>query len=199
MKTLPLAAATAMALALAACGGTQPATDNGAADVAVDNMAADMPMNDTSMASDNMSATAALPAADYIAKAGAGDKFEIDSSNAVLAKTKNADVKAFANMMIANHKDSTEKVKAAAKSANLTVAPPKLDAEQQAMVDEIKSASADTVDAVYIKHQRTAHQKALDLHSAYAASGDTPSLKTAAGEIKPVVEKHITELSAMKM
>lgn len=199
MKIMTFAAATALALSLAACGGTQTATNESTADSTVDNMAADMPMNDSAMAGDNMSMAAAMPAADYIAMAGAGDKFEIDSSNAVLATTKNADVKEFANMMIANHNDSTAKVKAAARTANLTVAPPKLDAEQQKMVDEIKAASADTVDAVYLKHQRTAHQKALDLHSAYAASGDTPSLKTAAGEIKPVVEKHIAELAGMKM
>ncbi len=198
MKFVTLAAATAMALSLAACGGTETVTSDNT-DMAVDNMSADMSMNDTAMAGDNMAMAAAVPAADYIAKAGAGDKFEIDSSNAVLAKTQNADVKKFANMMIANHNESTAKIKAAAQSANMTVPPPKLDAEQQAMVDEIKAASADTVDAVYLKHQRAAHQKALELHSAYAAGGDTPSLKTAAGEIKPVVEKHIAELASMKM
>jgi putative membrane protein len=35
------------------------------------------------------------------------------------------------------------------------------------------------------------------LHRTYATSGDTDSLKKAAGEIVPVVEKHIAELQKL--
>jgi putative membrane protein len=123
--------------------------------------------------------------------------WEIESSKAFMAKSDNADLKKFAQMMVDNHTQSTEKLKAAAKSANLTPPAPKLDAEQQRMLDEIKAADAANVDAVYMRHQATAHQTALALHQGYAANGDNDALKKAAGEIAPVVQKHITELGKM--
>src|SRR3546814_14223752 len=78
-------------------------------------------------------ATAAAPtdAASYVAKAGAGDMWEIESSKALRAKSQRDDVKAFAQMMIDNHGESTAKVKAAADAASITVPAPTLDPEQQ--------------------------------------------------------------------
>lgn len=156
---------------------------------------------DENVAESDMSAAPAGPAtadaAGYIAKAGAGDIWEIESSKALLAKSANADVKKFAQMMIDHHGESTAKVKAAAAEAKLVVAPPKLDAEEQRMLDEIKAADAASIDAVYLAHQKTAHDAALALHQGYATGGDTPSLKKAAGEIVPVVESHRIELGKL--
>src|SRR3546814_16606086 len=81
---------------------------------------------------------------DLLAQAGAGDMFEIESSRAVLDKTGNNDVRQFAQMMIKDHGKSTEDLKAAAATAGITVAAPALSPDQQRMLDEIKSASADT-------------------------------------------------------
>jgi len=136
-------------------------------------------------------------AASYITMAGAGDMFEIESSKALIAKTADADAKRFANMMIDAHTQSTAKVKAAAQEAGLTVSPPTLDPMQQQMLDEIKAAPADRVDAVYYADQARAHNAALALHQHYAADGDTPALKKAAGEIVPVVQQHIAELKKL--
>jgi putative membrane protein len=136
-------------------------------------------------------------AAGYIAKAGAGDLWEIQSSQALLGKSTRDDVKAFARMMVDNHGKSTAKVKAAAAAASIKVPPPALDADQQRALDEIKNASAADVDAVYLRNQRTAHDAALALHRTYATGGDTDSLKKAASEIVPVVEKHIAELQKL--
>lgn len=185
MKKLTLLAATAM---LAACGSgdkSPPPADTQTTDAQAD-----------------MAAPAAMPAvptdaAGYIAKAGAGDLWEIESSKAVLAKTKRDDVKSFANMMIDNHGKSTAKVKAAAAAASIEVTPPMLDAEQQRMLDEVKNADAATVDAVYLRNQKAAHDSALALHRGYATNGDTDSLKKAAGEIAPVVEEHIAALTKL--
>lgn len=179
MKKFALLAATAM---LTACGGG-------------DNR---QPAEETTQPADTMAPAdvAATPtdAAGYIAKAGAGDLWEIESSKAVLAKTARDDVKAFAQMMIDDHVKSTAKVKAAAAAASIEVPPPMLDADQQRTLDEIKNADAASVDAVYLRHQQAAHDGALALHRAYAINGDTDSLKKAAGEIAPVVEQHIGDL-----
>lgn len=142
---------------------------------------------------------AAVPndAPTYLAKAGAGDLFEIDSSKAVLTRTKNKDVREFAAMMVAAHTASTLKLKAAAAKDDVKVGDPVLDADQQSALDAIKAATADTVDALYLAAQRKGHAAALALHQNYADNGDKPALKKAAGEIVPVVQKHIDELSKL--
>ncbi|MDO9443512.1 MAG: DUF4142 domain-containing protein [Beijerinckiaceae bacterium] len=178
-----------LALILAACGApdeTAPTETPAVADTTVPESDAAPPV-----------AVRPVDAAGYVVKAGAGDLWEIESSKALLAKSTNAEVKKFAQMMIDNHGQSTAKVKAAATEAKLTVAPPKLDGDQQKMLDEIKAADATGIDAVYIAHQKTAHDAALALHQGYATGGDTKSLKKAAGEIVPVVEAHRAELAKL--
>ncbi len=152
------------------------------------------------MAAPEMAAPVAAPAAstaDYIAKAGAGDLWEIESSRALLAKSKDAKVRAFAEMMIDHHGKSTAKVKAAAATAGVDVPAPKLEAEQETMLADIKAADAAAIDKIYLAHQKTAHETALALHQAYAASGEAPALKQAAAEIVPVVEAHRAELGKL--
>ncbi|MCW2394625.1 MULTISPECIES: DUF4142 domain-containing protein [unclassified Sphingobium] len=133
----------------------------------------------------------------YLAKAGAGDLFEIESSRAILAKNPDKPVADFANMMVDAHGQSTAKLKAAAEKAGLTVTPPALDANQQAKLDAIKAAEGTAATTTYLTAQREAHAAALALHQGYAANGDTPALKAAAGEIAPVVQKHIDMLAKM--
>lgn len=136
-------------------------------------------------------------AAGYLAKAGAGDLFEIESSRAILAKSPGKAVADFARMMIDAHSQSTAKLKAAATGAGLTIAPPALDPGQQTKLDGIKSAERDVAVTAYLTAQREAHAAALALHQGYAAGGDTPALKTAAGEIVPVVQHHIDMLGTL--
>ena len=164
----------------------------------------EVPTNDATAVSadpiavaDASSANAPADAAGYAAKAGASDMWEIESSRALLAKSADADVKKFAQMMVDHHSESTGKVKAAAQRANIILAPAAMDSMQQEMLNEIKNADAATIDQIYIKHQKTAHDAALKLHQGYAAKGDNADLKKAASEIVPVVQRHITELGKM--
>jgi putative membrane protein len=189
MKTLFILAAGASLLT--ACGGNNP-DQTAEADVATNDATA--VSADPIAAADATAAEAPTDAAGYAAKAGAGDMWEIESSRALLAKSTNADVKKFAQMMIDHHTESTAKVKAAAQRANITLAPPAMDSMQQQMLNEIKNADAATIDQVYIKHQKTAHDAALKLHQGYSANGDNAEFKKAAAEIAPVVQRHITEL-----
>ncbi|HET6526876.1 DUF4142 domain-containing protein [Sphingopyxis sp.] len=181
-----------LALLLAGCGEGADTTAPPENSATTDTMAAPV---DAAPAA----ATPAAPtdAATYVTKAGAGDMWEIESSKALLAKSGKADVKTFAQMMVDQHGQSTAKIKAAASSANIEVPAPKLDADQQKMLDEIRNADAAAIDAIYLAHQRAAHDSALALHRAYATNGDTEALKKAAGEIAPVVEKHIAELDKL--
>lgn len=187
----------APALLLTACQETT--ADNAVANAGEPSGEGMVAENGASMAMTDAPPPAPAPtdAPTFLAKAGASDLFEIESSRAVMAKTQSAEVRRFAQMMIDDHTKSTAKVKAAATSAGMTPPPPALEPDQQRMLDEIKAAPAGQVDAVYMKNQRVAHQAALALHQGYAANGDTPALKTAASEIAPVVQGHLGHVTNM--
>lgn len=187
MKTFPVIGA---ALLISACGANDSADQNANGS---NGSAA------TTVADGNTTLTSKLPmdAPGYLAMAGAGDVWEIESSKAFMAKSANAELKKFAQMMIDNHMQSSKKLETVATSVGLAAPAPKLDAEQQRMLDEIKAADAASIDSLYMRHQVTAHQKALALHQGYSANGDNETLKKAAAEIAPIVQTHITELEKM--
>jgi len=139
-----------------------------------------------------------VPAAPaYVKMAGAGDKYEIESSRMLLQTTKDAKLRSFAETMIAHHTKSTADVAAAARSAGMTPGMPMLDAEGTRNVAALRAARGTARDRLYVTQQKASHAKALALHQGYAADGDVPALKTAAGTIVPVVQGHIDMLATM--
>lgn len=197
MRAAMLAAAASLA-ALAACSSA----DNQANDTNV--MMANDSMMANQMAADEMNApmandAAPLPtdAATFISTAAASDEFEIESAKVALDKAQSKNVRDFAQMMITDHTKTTEGVKAAAKKANLTVSPPQLSADQQQMLNTLKSTSSDQFDATYLQQQMPAHQQALALLQNYAEAGDTPALQDAAKTAIPIVQKHIARLEEL--
>ncbi len=144
-----------------------------------------------------VSAQAPMAASTYVMKAGAGDLYEKQSSQLVLATTANPKIKGFAQMMITDHTKSTADVRRAAMAAKVRVAPPTLDADGLKNVAALRAAKGTARDTLYVQQQKMAHQKALALHQGYASNGTVASLRTVAAGIAPVVQSHITELQAM--
>jgi putative membrane protein len=165
-------------------------------DMTTDNMMADN-MTGNDMAANSAAATPTT-AAGFIAAAGASDMFEIQSAKLALANSKSDDIHKFAQMMIADHTKTTDAVKAAAKKAGITPAPPQLTAEQQQMLDQLKPLKGDDFDKAYLAQQMPAHQQALALIQNYAQNGDTPALVDAAKSAVPIVQKHIDHLQELQ-
>lgn len=138
--------------------------------------------------------TQALP---YVAKAGASDLYEIQSSQLALTNGQDAKVKAFARMMISHHTKTTRDVTAAARKADLNPPAPMLEPMQAEMIAQLQPLSGEAFDQAYIAQQKTAHGMALTLHKTYAANGDTPALKRAAAKAVPIVRGHIAQLERM--
>ncbi len=197
MKMTPLIL-TLPVLALAACQ-QQPAGETAAAGNAAMPGADAMMMagNNASVMMPNASVAAPTDEAGYVAQAGAADLFEIESSKIALEKSQNKAVRDFAQMMIDQHQKSTADIKAAAQKAGVTVQPPALMANQQQILEEIKTADAGNFDSVYVRNQRMAHNAALALHQGYARNGDTPALKETASAVAKVVQEHIDHLASL--
>ncbi|MFT3965174.1 MAG: DUF4142 domain-containing protein [Sphingobium sp.] len=135
---------------------------------------------------------------EFADKAARSDAFEIEAAKLAAVNAVSPQVKAFAKMMVAAHTESTAKVKAAAKEASPAITPDAaLTRDQNEDLAELKALKGAEFDKKYIAGQVDAHEDALDLLRKYAADGTVPSLKKAAGEIVPVVEKHLASAKAL--
>ncbi|WP_066810287.1 DUF4142 domain-containing protein [Sphingomonas asaccharolytica] len=136
---------------------------------------------------------------EFADKAAKSDAFEIAAAKLAKTNADSADVKKFAATMIEAHTGSTAKIKAAAAKATPEIKPdPTLTADQQSKLDDLGKLKGKDFDKAYVDGQISAHEDALSLMKGYADKGDTPSLKTAAGEIAPKVQDHLNMAKALK-
>jgi putative membrane protein len=163
------------ALALAACSTTPPPT----APVDLSNV---------------------LMAPGYLATAASSDQFEIQSGQLAQQASQNPAVQSFGGMLVTDHTQSTQMLMAAAQSARITPPPPTLLPQHQAMLDQLRAAgSGPAFDMAFQQIQVQAHQQALVLHQNYATSGDVPALRATAGQIVPVVQRHLTMAQSLQV
>jgi len=135
---------------------------------------------------------------DFADSAARSDAFEIAAAKLAATNAQSPQVKAFATMMIDAHTASSAKVKTAAGAAQPTIVPnATLTKDQDEDLAELRALKGAKFDEEYIDGQVDAHEEALDLMRKYAADGTVPSLRTAAGEIAPIVEKHLAEARAL--
>jgi putative membrane protein len=177
LKTLLLAAA---ALPLMGLGAAQ---------------AADAPRTQNQPATKSQAAPMKVSTADYVKKAAIGDMFEIESSKLAAEKATDKRLKNFAQKMVKDHGNSSEKLKATLSKAKVNEPlPTELDAEHKQTLDKLRAASGAEYDRMYFEEQLKGHREALALHDGYAKSGDNAELKKTAGDITKVVQSHIKEL-----
>ena len=130
--------------------------------------------------------------------AAKSDAFEIAAAKLATRDAVSPAIKSFARTMITAHTESTTKIKAAAKKATPSITPdPSLTDGQNKQLAGLNTKQGSDFDKAYISGQVDAHKDALTLMQDYAKNGDTPSLKTAAGEIAPIVQKHLDMARAL--
>jgi len=203
-----LTAATVAALSLAACNkpASTTATDTanaagnaasntaGAAGAAVDKA------QDATGAAVGATSAATLGSHDtgaFVSNASQSDMYEVEAAKIAQTRSKNADIKAFAKMMVADHTKSTAMLKPLIAAAGQTPAD-KLDQRRQGFIDNLKSASDADFDKTYVDQQVAAHEEALTLMQGYAKDGSDAGLKDAAGKIAPTVQTHLDKIKSIQ-
>ncbi len=126
--------------------------------------------------------------ASFLKVVESSNAFEIESSKMAEQKAKDADVKAFAKQMIADH---TKAGKALAEAAKISPdAAPKLSPKHAAMLKTLEGASEAEFQPLYLDMQATAHMEAVSLFATYAKGGDDAAVKEFAEKTLPVLEMH---------
>ena len=126
----------------------------------------------------------------YVARAAAGDLYEIQSSQIARTRAASRAVRDFAQMVAVDHTETSRQLMLGARFAGAPPVTPALLPMQQQMLDQLRAAPAGNFDRVYLDQQVQAHQMALALHSNYAQHGDSPPLRQVAGAAAPIVQQH---------
>ncbi|MDB5487284.1 MAG: hypothetical protein JWQ58_999 [Reyranella sp.] len=143
-----------------------------------------------------MTTTRAVPATgDFLAKVTAGNRFEIDSSELALKKSQSAEVQAFAKRMVADHGEVAAKFQQALGEAKLSSGPDALDARHRVILDDLATKDGADFDKTYLAAEAKAHEQSVALFQSYADGGDNARLKQFAGELLPVLKKHLEQVS----
>ena len=183
------------ALTLGACGKS----DDTDTTVGIDNSDNVVSVDNGMMAGNNSAAMSPLTAQGFANAAAASDRFEIESSRLAESAASSAAVKRFAAQMISGHTASSAKLKTTVAGMTPVVSPDdSLSAEQQAKLNSLKGLNGAAFDSAYTAAQVEAHQMTLDKLNAYAASGDTPALKTFASGLVPTVTAHLNMAKSLK-
>lgn len=119
--------------------------------------------------------------------------FEIQSSRIALNRSRNPEVKLFANQMIQEHGADAAELNSVAKLQNLTV-PIQLNPKHQKMVDQLNSAAEDAFDATFIRLQTEEHMGVINMLKRYSKNGENEAVRAFAQRVLPVLRSHYKEL-----
>ncbi|MXV52989.1 DUF4142 domain-containing protein [Pedobacter sp. HMF7647] len=118
---------------------------------------------------------------------------EVALGKLALEKTANAQIKDFANMMVADHSKANDELMAIAKQKNITL-PTTVDEEHQKKMDDLSKKSGAEFDKAYADAMVDGHKKVLDMMKGEADNGSDAELKAFASKTAPVVQTHLSAI-----
>jgi len=124
----------------------------------------------------------------FVEKAAQDGMTEVELGKVALAKSQNAEIRDFAQRMVADHGKANLELAALAKQKGI-VAPKRLDAEHLAMVQEFEGKDGAGFDADYSRHMNMDHTKAIALFEA-ASKSDDPDFAGFARKTLPTLQEH---------
>ena len=136
-----------------------------------------------------------MSGAESAEKGSVGNTFEVEESKLALKQATSPKIKAFAKMMISDHKMAEKKLMTAAKASGPVEI--KLDGPHQTMLDALQGQTGNAFDKACGADQVQAHQETASVLGDYGKTGDHAKLKTWAKMTLPKVEMHLKKIQAM--
>jgi putative membrane protein len=129
----------------------------------------------------------------FLTEADEGNSAEISASQMALKKSKNADVKAFAQRMITDHEKLRSDMAPLATSLGVSTPQP-LNETHKAEAKRLTGLSGQDFDKEYIKAMDQDHHKTLGMFKNEAATTSNPDLKAAVLKGETSIQHH-TEMA----
>lgn len=196
------AAAAAVLLLLAGCKGRQ-GSDNSAmtSDTSSASTSTGMASSDTGM-SGMSSSSGQLTDANIVALLDEANASDSTAGAIALKKATDAEVKAYARLMMSEHHMLRAAGQDLAKQLNLTPKPPEHDPiagyARTEIADLKKTAKGAEFDRLYIDHEVSVHQAVLDFANMARVTTQTPELRDLIQKAVPVLQKHLEQAQALQ-
>lgn len=184
MKHLLIMGGCSLALALGACQqetGGAPDQQNQPANAVQDHAAG--------VVGTVAGPAGAATAETFVTNAAIGGMYEVEAGRIAAQRSTNPRIKALGEMMVTDHSKAGDELKAVAQAANLTV-PTALDQRHQGLIDNLRGATDQDFDRVYLQQQEAAHNETAALLETWGRTGDNDALKAWAAKTLPVVRAH---------
>jgi len=144
-----------------------------------------------------------VPSADTAAglavRTALSDLYEIESGRLARERSRDNDVKRFAQMMLDDHARTSNEVRAMlAQQAVNAELPTQLDAEHRNRLAALEAAAPAEFDHRYIDQQIAAHETALALLRGHARNGDNQVFRDWASRTAPTIENHLQMARGLK-
>ncbi len=133
---------------------------------------------------------------DFLKDSTEGNLAEIKMAEMTLRTSKNADVRAFAQRMITDHKALIAGAKPVAAKAGITP-PTSPSAKEDAIYLKLKVLTGETYDKSYVKAMVEDHHEDLDKMKAENASTSNPEMKKLSAHAENVIAKHTQMIDAL--
>jgi putative membrane protein len=124
----------------------------------------------------------------FVKKAALGGMTEVELGKLAQSKSKDSNVKAFADRMVRDHSKANAELTGIAKGKGVEV-PMSLDAEHQAMVKDLSGKSGTEFDTAYSKHMVMDHAKTIALFEGATQNSDA-DLAAFARKTLPTLKEH---------
>jgi putative membrane protein len=126
----------------------------------------------------------------FVGRALQSDMAEVQLGQLILQKSKNEQVKQFAQKMIDDHSQLGDKVKMFAKQIGVEI-PNQVSKKDKATMAKFQELSASEYDQAYIKEMVKDHKKYLSELQMEGATGQDEAVKNAASQISQVIAQHL--------
>jgi putative membrane protein len=141
----------------------------------------------------------AISAADFAKKAGAGGAAEVEMGKLGAQKATNAEVKAFAQKMVADHTKANKELMAAAKAKGVEV-PTQPDMMHKGMAEKFEHQAADAdFNHDFMQQMVRDHEATVELFQT-AANDSTldPEFRALAKKTLPTLEQHLKDAQQLE-
>jgi putative membrane protein len=127
---------------------------------------------------------------EFARKAAAAGMDEVAGGRLAQKQASDAAVKQFGERMVTDHTRAGEELKRVASEGGFSV-PDKLDKSAEQTLDKLTNLHGHDFDVAYMKHNVTAHEKAVKDFGKEAKSGKDAGLREFAAKTLPTLEEHL--------
>ncbi|MBV9891431.1 MAG: DUF4142 domain-containing protein [Rhizobacter sp.] len=117
--------------------------------------------------------------------------YEVAAAQTALAQSRNPQVRAFAERMVADHEQMTQGLRDAATASGLEPPQAHVGGDHARFLASLQSLRGDEFDREYGRQQMLAHTSALTLMRSYAEKGSDANLRRMAVSSAAIIERHL--------